>query len=84
MLQLFPQQLPQPFLYRNVLRICLILIVVLAMAAGYFQVLAENRQAQYDLLRTKYKNLQSQVKILQQQNQIQQASFSGQLKNTKQ
>jgi hypothetical protein len=62
MLQLFPQQLPQPFLYRNVLRVCLVLIVILAITAGYFQVVAESNQAKYDALKTKYNSVRLQLK----------------------
>ena len=62
MLQLFPQHLPQPFLCRNVLRVCLVLIVILAITAGYFQVVAENNQAKYDALKTKYNAVRLQLK----------------------
>lgn len=42
---------PQPFSSKFILQVCTLLLVLVALAGGYFEVLNENWQATYDHLK---------------------------------
>ena len=56
MIHLFNNPLPKPFSEKIITQILLVLVVVLAMVAGYYHNLAEIQQRKYRRLELKYQD----------------------------
>jgi len=55
---------PKPFSQKTILRFCVVMLVLVALAGGYYEVLNENWQATYNRAKTQWRQTQTQPKTM--------------------